>query len=104
MSADAFAAFEEAMGTVDANGETIAAEVSAPGDGSSDEVAQEAVEAAVVALGCRFRDTVLSMGGGKHPVEVFRAYRGRDPSVTHLLRHSALLMQPSSMASTAHVK
>ena len=43
MSADAFAAFEEA--------------------GLGD-------EAAVKATGRRFRDTVLSLGGGRHPADV----------------------------------
>lgn len=30
--------------------------------------------------GARFRDTFLSLGGGCHPGEVFRRFRGRDPS------------------------
>jgi oligopeptidase A len=63
MSADAFAAFEEGN--------------------LSD-------EQAVRAIGMRFRDTVLSMGGGKHPSEVFRAFRGRDPLPDALLRHNGL--------------
>ncbi len=48
-------------------------------------------EAAVVETGRRFRDTVLALGGGKHPLEVFKAFRGREPSVDALLRHSGLL-------------
>jgi oligopeptidase A len=73
MSADAFAAFEEA--------------------GLHD-------EAAVRAVGMRFRDTVLAMGGGKHPANVFRAFRGRDPEPAALLRHSGLIpgQTPSSDA------
>jgi oligopeptidase A len=63
LSADAFAAFEEA--------------------GLDD-------PAAVAATGQRFRDTVLSLGGSRHPAEVYRSFRGRDPSVTALLRHSGL--------------
>jgi oligopeptidase A len=63
MSADAFAAFEEA--------------------GLDN-------EQAVRETGRRFRETVLAMGGGKHPAEVYRAYRGRDPSPEALLRHSGL--------------
>ncbi|KAK4315963.1 hypothetical protein Pmani_012839 [Petrolisthes manimaculis] len=31
-------------------------------------------------VGVRFRSTFLSLGGGCHPSEVFRAFRGRDPS------------------------
>jgi len=63
MSADAFAAFEEA------------------GLDNEDKVRE---------TGRRFRDTVLSMGGGKHPSDVFKAFRGRDPSPEALLRHSGL--------------
>ena len=64
LSADAFSAFEEA--------------------GLDD-------EAAVAATGRRFRDTVLSLGGSRHPMEVFRAFRGREPNATALLRHSGLM-------------
>ena len=42
------------------------------------------------ALGRRFRDTVLALGGGVHPSEVFRAFRGRDPKTDALLRHAGL--------------
>jgi len=63
LSADSFAAFEEA------------------GLDNDDEVRR---------IGRRFRDTVLSMGGGKHPSEVFKIFRGRDPSPEALLRHSGL--------------
>ena len=63
MSADAFAAFEEAN--------------------LDDEIA-------VKTTGRKFRETVLAMGGGKHPSEVYRAFRGRDPSPEALLRHSGL--------------
>ncbi len=48
-------------------------------------------EEAVRTTGRRFRNTVLAMGGGKHPSEVFKAFRGRDPSPTPLLRHSGLI-------------
>lgn len=48
-------------------------------------------EAAVKAIGRRFRDTVLALGGGLHPMEVFKAFRGREPSTEPLLRHSGLL-------------
>jgi oligopeptidase A len=40
--------------------------------------------------GRRFRDTVLAMGGGRHPSDVYRDFRGRDPSPEALLRHSGL--------------
>ncbi len=63
LSADAFAAFEEA--------------------GLED-------EAAVAETGRRFRDTVLSRGGGEDPMAVFEAFRGRPPRPDALLRHSGL--------------
>ncbi|NCR38895.1 MAG: M3 family metallopeptidase [Microcystis aeruginosa W13-11] len=63
LSADAFAAFEE-VGLDD--------------------------EEAVKAIGRRFRDTVLAMGGSSHPMNVFKAFRGREPSTEPLLRHSGL--------------
>ena len=47
-------------------------------------------EAAVQATGRRFRDTVLSLGGSRHPLEVFRAFRGRDPDPQALLRQCGL--------------
>ena len=73
MSADAFAAFEEV--------------------GLENELA-------VRSTGRRFRDTVLSMGGGKHPSDVFRQFRGREPSPAALLRHSGLV-GAASTANTA---
>lgn len=36
-------------------------------------------------VGKRFRDTYLSLGGSCHPSEVFRRFRGRDPSPKALL-------------------
>jgi oligopeptidase A len=64
LSADAFAAFEEA--------------------GLEN-------EAAVKATGKRYRETVLALGGSKHPMEVFKNFRGREPSTEPLLRHNGLL-------------
>lgn len=63
LSADAFAAFEEA--------------------GLDDEPALQET-------GRRFRDTVLAEGGSRHPLEVFAAFRGREPSPEPLLRHNGL--------------
>ncbi len=64
LSADAFAAFEDA-GLDDA--------------------------AAVAATGRRFRDTILAQGGSRHPMDIFREFRGRDPDPAALLRHHGLL-------------
>lgn len=47
-------------------------------------------EAAIEETGHRFRDTVLALGGSRHPMEVFKAFRGREPKVDALLRHSGL--------------
>ena len=44
----------------------------------------------VTRLGMRFRDTVLALGGGRHPGKVFEDFRGRSPSTAALLRHSGL--------------
>jgi oligopeptidase A len=63
LSADAFSAFEEA--------------------GLDD-------ERAVAATGRRFRDTVLALGGSRHPMDVFKAFRGREPSTGALLRQAGL--------------
>ena len=63
LSADAFAAFEEA-GLEDDN--------------------------AITETGQRFRNTVLALGGSQHPMEVFKSFRGREPSTKALLRHRGL--------------
>lgn len=47
-------------------------------------------EAKVKELGQRFRETFLELGGGEHPMEVFKAFRGRGPSTEALLRHNGL--------------
>ncbi|GMH06492.1 hypothetical protein Nepgr_008332 [Nepenthes gracilis] len=64
LSADAFSAFEDA--------------------GLND-------DKAVREAGKRFRDTILALGGGKAPLEVFVEFRGREPSPDALLRHLGLL-------------
>lgn len=37
-----------------------------------------------------FLDCILSQGGSKEPMELFKAFRGREPSVEPLLRHSGI--------------
>jgi len=64
LSADAFAAFEETGLTN---------------------------ERALAETGQRFRDTVLALGGSRHPMEVFKSFRGREPSTEALLRHRGLV-------------
>jgi oligopeptidase A len=41
-------------------------------------------------VGARFRDEVLAVGGSRPAAESFRAFRGREPSVDALLRHSGM--------------
>ena len=48
-------------------------------------------EAGVREVGRRFRETVLSLGGGVAPMEVFKRFRGREPSPEALLRHNGLV-------------
>jgi oligopeptidase A len=65
LSADAFGAFEEAGALED--------------------------DATLSATGAEFAGTVLAMGGGAAPMEVLKAFRGREPSVEALLRHNGLV-------------
>ncbi|KEF43287.1 MAG: peptidase M3 [Cyanobium sp. CACIAM 14] len=48
-------------------------------------------EEAIQETGRRFRDTVLSLGGSRHPSEVFESFRGRSPSPEALIRHTGLV-------------
>ena len=47
-------------------------------------------EEGIKEVGKKFRDTVLALGGGVPPMEVFKQFRGREPSPEALLRHSGL--------------
>jgi oligopeptidase A len=42
-------------------------------------------------VGARFRDEVLAVGGSRPAAESFRAFRGREPTVDALLRHSGMI-------------
>ncbi|KAG6483078.1 probable cytosolic oligopeptidase A [Zingiber officinale] len=64
LSADAFSAFEDA-------------------GLDSDKAIEE--------TGHRFRETILALGGGRSPLQVFIDFRGREPSPEPLLRHNGLL-------------
>ena len=61
LSADAYAAFEEAGDPFDAT------------------------------VGQRFLDEILSVGGSRPALDSFKAFRGREPSVDALLRHSGMI-------------
>lgn len=45
----------------------------------------------ISALGRSFRDTILARGGSEHPMDVYKAFRGRPPTPDALLRHSGLV-------------
>jgi oligopeptidase A len=42
-------------------------------------------------VGRRFLDEIISVGGARSALESFRAFRGRDPQVDALLRHSGMI-------------
>lgn len=42
------------------------------------------------AVGLSFRETILAQGGSRDALELFVAFRGREPTVDALLRHSGL--------------
>ena len=64
MSADCYGAFEEA------------------GLGDDD---------AMRRVGAAYRETVLALGGSRSALDVFRAFRGRDPEISALLRQQGLV-------------
>ncbi len=45
------------------------------------------------ATGRRFLDEILSVGGSRPALASFRAFRGRDPSIDALLRHSGMAIE-----------
>jgi oligopeptidase A len=65
LSADAYAAFEEAARQSDGQGATAA-------------------------TGRRFLDEILAVGGSRPAIDSFRAFRGRDPDIAALLRHNGM--------------
>lgn len=42
-------------------------------------------------LGLKFRDTILALGGSRHPMEIFKDFRGREPTTKALLIQAGLL-------------
>ena len=40
--------------------------------------------------GRAFREAILARGGSREPMELFVDFRGREPSIDALLRHSGL--------------
>ena len=43
------------------------------------------------AVGEAFRREVLAVGGSRPAIDSFRAFRGRDPQIDALLRHTGLV-------------
>jgi len=43
------------------------------------------------AIGARFREEVLAVGGSRPAADSFRAFRGREPRVEALLKHSGMI-------------
>ncbi len=76
LSADAYAAFEEAMAQPDA-------------------------AARVAETGRRFLDEVLAVGGSRPAIDSFRAFRGRDPELDALLRHNGMVEKSAGEPSHA---
>jgi len=48
------------------------------------------------AVGSRFRDEILAKGGSRPALQSFVAFRGREPSIDALLRHSGMTQEPAS--------
>jgi oligopeptidase A len=61
LSADAYSAFEEASGPEE-----------------------------LTATGLRFQREILAVGGSRPALESFKAFRGREPKIDALLRHSGM--------------
>lgn len=68
LSSDAYAAFEE--------------QAAVQADGTRDTLVPE--------TGIRFMDEILAVGGARPAAESFQAFRGREPSIDALLRHSGM--------------
>ena len=81
LSADAFSAFEEVFMK-----EACTKEVST----KESEKWIDSQDPSIQKVGLKFRDTILSLGGSQHPLEVFQSFRGRKPSTSSLLRHNNL--------------
>lgn len=46
-----------------------------------------------VATGQAFKEKILEQGGSQEPMALFKAFRGREPSVDALIRHSGIVSQ-----------
>lgn len=48
-------------------------------------------EEAVKEVGMRYRKTILARGGSQHPMDVYKEFRGREPSIEPLLKQDGLI-------------
>ena len=76
LSADAYAAFEEAREAQDA-------------------------DTRLAQTGRRFLDEILAVGGSRPAIDSFRAFRGRDPRLDALLRHNGMVEESAREPSNA---
>lgn len=79
LSADAYAAFEEAV------------QLLAPGSAPS----------SASAVGQRFLQEILAVGGSRPAMESFRAFRAREPKIDALLRHQGMATPTENSAASA---
>ena len=75
LSADAYAAFEES---------------DTAGSDASQSTSDKLVPSANMAMGKRYRQEILEVGGSRSAAESFAAFRGRAPQIDALLRHQGM--------------
>ena len=64
--------------------------LSADAYGAFEEAAADSGPAAYAAAGRRFLDEILAVGGSRAAIDSFKAFRGREPTIDALLRHSGM--------------
>ncbi|MDB5774037.1 MAG: oligopeptidase [Herbaspirillum sp.] len=97
MQTPAFNRFQNAFGHIFAGGYAAGyysykwAEVlSADAYGAFEEAGAAQGNVISIATGKKFRDEILAVGGSRPALESFKAFRGREPSIDALLRHSGM--------------
>ncbi|EJN09541.1 M3 family metallopeptidase [Herbaspirillum sp. YR522] len=64
--------------------------LSADAYGAFEEAAAESGNVVSLETGRRFQQEILAVGGSRPAIESFKAFRGREPSIDALLRHSGM--------------
>ena len=59
------------------------------------EAAQQSGSTLDVPTGKRFREAILEAGGSRPAMDSFKAFRGREPDLSALLRHQGMAVQPA---------